>query len=157
MARMHTKKRGKSKSRKPILDSAAFGSGAGELTKEKIEELVVDYSKQGTSPEMIGELLKRDHGVKYLKQATGKRMKQILKEKGLSGSIPPDMLNLMKKSVNMRKHLNSNKQDTYSRVRLKRIEAKIWRLTKYYIKTGDLEPKWRYDPKTAELLIRGKA
>ena len=45
----------------------------------------------------------------------------------------------------------------YGTIRLKRVEAKIWRLTKYYIKTGELEAKWRYDPKTAELLIRGKS
>ncbi len=157
MARMHTKKRGKSKSRKPILDSSTFGKGAGELSKEQIENIIIDYAKQGTSPEMIGELLKRKHGVMYPRQAIGMRMKDFLKEKELLNSIPSDMLNLMKKSVNMRKHLQSNKQDVYGTIRLKRVEAKIWRLTKYYIKTGELGAKWRYDPKTAELLIRGKS
>ena len=157
MARMHTRKHGKSKSRKPVLDEKDFGKGSGELPKEKIEELIIEYAKQGTGPAQIGERLKREHGVKYIRQATGKRLGKILEEKGFKNDIPPDMMDLMKRAVRMRKHIDKNKRDVHSTIRLKRTESKIWRLTSYYIGKGALPAKWRYDPATAELLIRGKA
>ena len=157
MARMHTRKHGKSKSRKPVLDKKDFGKGSGELSKEQIEDLIVEYAKQGTGPAQIGERLKNEHGVKYIRQATGKKLVAILEEKGLKGTIPPDMMDLMKSAVRITKHLEKNKRDVHSTIRLKRTESKIWRLTSYYIKNGVLPPKWRYNPSTAELLIRGKA
>jgi small subunit ribosomal protein S15 len=157
MARMHTRKHGKSKSRKPVLDEKDFGKGSGELSKEQIEELIIEYAKQGTGPAQMGERLKKEHGVKYIRQATGKRLGKILEEKGFKGDIPPDMMDLMKRAVRMRKHIDKNKRDVHSTTRLKRTESKIWRLTSYYIKKGALPAKWRYNPATAELLIRGKA
>ncbi len=151
---MHTKKKGKSASRKPLMENAKDESG---IPKEQVEELIVSYAKQGMDPALIGEKLKREHKVMYIKQVTGKRMLQILKEKGLVGQIPSDMLQLMKKAVGIRAHLNSNKKDVHARIRLGRVESKIWRLTKYYLNQGRLPRGWRYDPQTAELLIRGKA
>ncbi len=157
MARMHTKKHGKSKSRKPVLDPKDFGKGSGELSKEQIESLITEYAKQGVSPALIGERLKKEHGVKYIRQATGKRLAQILSDNGFKGDIPSDMMDLMKRAVRMRKHIEKNKRDVHGTIRLKRTEAKIWRLTSYYIQQGVLPAKWRYNPDTAELLIRGKA
>ena len=154
MARMHTKKHGKAKSRKPMLESATNESG---MAKEQIEETIEEYAKQGMGPAQIGERMKTEHKVKYIRHATGKRLMQILREKGLTGSVPPDMLDLMKKAVNMRGHLSSNKGDIHSRIRLNRIESKIWRLSKYYIGNGSLPKGWRYNPQQAELLIKGKA
>ncbi len=151
---MHTKKKGKSSSRKPLIESASNDSG---LSKEQIEELIAGYAKQGMDPALIGEKLKREHKVLYIRKATGMRMLQILQEKKLAGSIPSDMLQLMKKAVNMRSHLASNTRDTHNRIRLGRVESKIWRLAKYYMRSGRLPKGWRYDPKQAELLIRGKA
>ncbi len=154
MARMHTKRHGKAKSRKPLLEKASNESGLG---KEKIEELITNYAKQGLGPAQIGEKLKREHKVLYIKQATGKRLMEILNEKSLSGQVPPDMLDLMRRALRIRNHLNVNKRDTYNRVRLSRTESKIWRLAKYYIREGELPKNWRYDPQQAELLIKGKA
>jgi len=154
MARMHTKKKGKSASRKPLMENAKDESG---IPREQIEELIASYAKQGMDPALIGEKLKREHKVLYVRQATGKRMLQILHEKKLSGDIPSDMLQLMKKAVGIRAHLNTNKKDVHARIRLGRVESKIWRLTKYYLGEGRLPKGWRYDPATAELLIKGKA
>ncbi len=156
MARMHTKRKGNSKSRKPVLDSSTFGHGTEKLSKEQIEGLILDYAKQGMTPAMIGERLKREHDVKYVRQATGKRMVELLKEKGAANGLPQDMLDLMKKAVSIRKHLATNAQDMHNRLALTRAESKIWRLTRYYIREGTLPAKWRYDPKEAELLIKGK-
>lgn len=153
MARMHTKKHGRSKSRKPIL---APGTKTTELTNEQIVQLILDYSKQAMSPEKIGEKLKKEHGVPYIKHAMGKRLNQILKEHGAASEIPADLLNLMKKAVNLHSHMEKNAHDTANNTRLHRIESKIWRLTKYYIAKKQLASGWRYDPARAALIIKGK-
>ena len=153
MARLHTKRHGKAKSRKPMPEN----SEAPQMKGADIEKLIVDYSKQGMKPAMIGETLKRKHSIKYPKQALGKRMGKVLEDNDVHSTIPYDMLDLMSKAVNMHKHMDSNKQDIHNRIRLGRIEAKIWRLTKYYIRTGKLPAGWRYNAKQAELIIRGRA
>lgn len=147
---MHTKKHGKAKSRKPTLENATKES----VDKAQIEKIIEEYAKKGVEPAMIGQKLKEDHNVPYIKHMMGKSLGQILEEKGLAGQIPPDLMDLMKKAVNINAHLTSNKHDTHNRTRMKRMESKIWRLTKYYIRTGKLPSGWRYDPKQAELIIK---
>jgi len=154
MAKLHTKRHGRSKSRKPVLKEGMQSSSA--LTKEQIEKLIVDYTKQGIKPAMIGEKLKKEHGVPYIKQVTGKRMMQVLKENQLAGKLPPDLVDLMAKAVNLTKHLEVNKRDVHGAVRLERTKSKIWRLTKYYINKGALPENWRYNYQEAEILVRGK-
>ena len=150
---MHSKKQGKSKSRKPIAEELQGKELA--VNKEEIEKIIINYAKQGMAPALIGEKLKREHKVPYVKHMLGKRLVKILKENNLAGEIPSDLMTLMKKSVNLYAHLAKNKQDLHNRMRLQRIESKIWRLTKYYIREGVLPQTWRYDPKQAALLIKG--
>ncbi len=154
MARMHSKRHGKSKSRKPLPEEIGAPK---EFDRERIDQVIINYSKQGMEPAMIGQKLKSDHGIPYVKHYMGKRLMVILKEKGLAGDMPPDLMDLMKKAVNTNAHLSRNRQDLSNTIRLRRIESKIWRLTKYYIKRGVLPQNWRYDPKQAELLIKKTA
>lgn len=156
MARMHGNSHGKAKSRKPVVEIGKIPSDAA-ITSAQIEDLIVKYAKDGMGPALIGEKLKNEHKVPYVRQYTGKRMLQILKEKKLVGDIPADLMDLMRTAVNMRKHLEKNKQDKHNELRLRRTESKIWRLTKYYSREGVLPDGWKYDPKQAELLIKGKA
>lgn len=151
MARMHSKRHGKSKSRKPLPEEIGAPK---DFDKAKIEEIITNYAKQGMKPAMIGQKLKEEHGVPYVKHYMGKRLVEILKEKKVVGQMPADLMDLMSKAVNTNAHLVKNKQDYNNALRLRRIESKIWRLTKYYIKTGALPQGWRYDPKQAELLIK---
>ncbi|EET90329.1 MAG: 30S ribosomal protein S15 [Candidatus Micrarchaeales archaeon] len=155
MARMHTKKHGKSKSRKPMLTEGSHQENL-ELSKEQIEKIILDYAKQGYSPALIGEKLKKEHKVLYPRQELGKKLSEVLVENKLSGQIPYDMMDLMKKAVNLNKHIEKNKKDVHNTIRLKHIESKIWRLTKYYIRRGVLPSNWRYNYKEAELLIKGR-
>jgi small subunit ribosomal protein S15 len=152
MARMHTKKHGKSKSRKPIGEAVT----KQEVDRGSLDIAIEKYAKQGMSPALIGLKLKSEHNVPYIKAHMGKRLVGILKEKKLSGSIPADMFDLMKKAVKMHKHLERNKQDQHNFTVLHRIESKINRLSKYYRRQGTLPEKWKYDPKEAELLIKGR-
>ncbi|MCL5440966.1 MAG: 30S ribosomal protein S15 [Candidatus Marsarchaeota archaeon] len=151
MARMHTKKHGKSSSLKPMKVEKA------DVDLKGAEKAIEEYAKQGMGPAAIGNMLKVKHGIGYIKHTFNKRLVQILKEKGLASTIPSDMLDLMKKAVRLHKHIDRNGQDQHNRTSLKRIESKIFRLTKYYVREGVLPKKWKYDPEKAELLIRGKA
>lgn len=150
MARMHSKKHGKSKSRKPVADAAI----APEIGNDEIMKIIEGHAKKGMSQTLIGQRLRDENGVKYIKHATGKRLGTILEEMGYKQQIPQDLMDLMKKAVSINNHLGANAHDTNNRIRMKKIESKIWRLTKYYIGTGKLPNTWRYDPKQAELLIK---
>jgi small subunit ribosomal protein S15 len=153
MAKLHTKRHGKSGSLKPIMAKGELPEGL-KLSKEEIEKLIVDYAQHGMPPALIGETLKKEKGVPYIKQITGKRLMDILKENNVKIDLPPDLMDLMKKAVNLNKHLAKNHTDIHNRVRLNRVEAKIWRLTKYYIRENVLPSKWRYNAQEAELLIK---
>ncbi len=154
MARMHGNHHGKSKSRKPVVELGKIPEDA-TVTKAQVIELIEKYAKQGMGPAQIGEKLKKEHKIPYVRQYTGQSLLDILKEKKLAGSIPADLMNLMRTAVGMRKHLEKNKQDKHNELRLRRTESKIWRLTKYYVREGVLPQDWKYDPKQAELLIKG--
>lgn len=154
MARMHTKMHGKSKSRKPLKENVEVPA---DFDSKSMEKTIEEYAKKGMEPAMIGQTLKSEHGVPYVKQYYGKRLVAIMKELKVAGQIPADLMDLMKKAVNLTHHLERNKQDKNNALRLRRVESKIWKLTKYYIKKGMLPPKWRYDVKQAELLIKRAA
>jgi len=156
MAKMHTKRHGKAKSRKPPVEKLG-NIMLSEEERKKLEEVIEGYAKQGMSAAMIGEKLKKEHNVKYIKAMMGKRLGVILKEKKLAPEVPQDLLDLMRRAVTLRKHLERNKHDTYSSTRLQRVESKILRLSYYYTKEKVLPAGWKYDPKQAELLIKSKA
>ncbi len=152
MARMHTKKHGKSKSRKPPVETITPVENA--KSKKEIEALIAEYMKQGIGPTLIGQKLKDKDGVLYLKHTLGKRLVVVMKEKGFKPELPQDMLDLMKKAVNLRKHLANNKQDMHNKTSLNRVESKIWRLSRYYKQEGRLPEDWKYDPAKAALIIK---
>ncbi len=153
MSRLHTGGHGKSKSRKPNV--AASGSPEwAKLSKEEIEKIILDLAKQKVPQTRIGQMLKEKYGVLYIKQLFGKRLGKILEEQGVASPLPQDMLDLIKKAVNMREHLSTHHSDKHNMIRLQRTESKIWRLTKYYKSRGILPSDWKYEPEKAALLIK---
>ncbi|MEM0094817.1 MAG: 30S ribosomal protein S15 [Candidatus Micrarchaeaceae archaeon] len=154
MARMHTRKHGKSKSRKPAVEIGSMPQGLA-MSKDEVRKIIVSYAKQNMPEQLIGQKLKDEHKVLYLKQLFGKRLTKVLEEEGVRREIPQDLLYLLKKAVVIRNHLAANHKDTYNRIRLSRVESKIWRLTKYYKRKGVLPESWRYDHEKAALLVKG--
>ncbi len=153
MARMHTGKHGKSKSRKPDVPLGTKPEGM-ELNEDQIVKLVVEYAKQGMHQAQIGQTLKDDHSVPYVRQVFGKRLGVILKENGFSQDIPSDMMDLLTKAINLRRHIERNHNDIHNKTSLHRVEAKIWRLSNYYRENGQLPVDWKYDPVKVALLIK---
>ena len=74
-------------------------------------------------------------------------------ENKLSSKLPEDILALIKKEIDLMKHLEENKKDVSAKRGLKLTESKIHRLVKYYKRKGILESNWSYDRDKAKLLI----
>ena len=72
---------------------------------------------------------------------------------GLAPEIPEDLYHLIKKAVSVRKHLERNRKDKDSKYRMILIESRIHRLSRYYKRTGQLPPVWKYDSASASALV----
>lgn len=150
MARMHSRKKGKSGSTKPAkLTKPTWVS----LKPKEIEMLVVKLAKEGRSASQIGLFLRDEYGVPNVKVMTGKTILEILQAKKVAPEIPEDLMALLRKAVLVRKHLAENGTDKTAKRGLQLTESKIRRLAKYYMRTGVLESGWKYDPERIKILV----
>ncbi len=150
MARMHSRKKGKSRSKRPLRTSAPSWS---EYSKDEVVDLVLKYKREEYSPSRIGTVLRDQHGIPSVRLAAGRKVTKILQEHGEAPKLPEDLTNLMKQAVNLRKHMEEHPKDLHSKRGLQLIESKIRRLVKYY-RGKKLPEDWRYEPERAELLVR---
>lgn len=151
MARMHSRKKGKSGSKRP---SRIIKPDWCEYTPEQVEELVIQLAKKGESASTIGLILRDSYGIPLVKAISGKKISQILKENKITTPLPEDLTALIKRALKVRKHLEDNKKDLEGTKGLHRIESKIYRLIKYYKKQGVVETDFKYRPDQVKILIR---
>ncbi len=150
MARMHSRKRGKSGSRRPArLEKPVWV----EVSPEEVENEVVKLARKGHSKSMIGAIMRDSRGVPLVKVVAGKKISQILKENDIEAALPEELANLVKKALNIRKHLEANHKDLEARKGLNRNESKIYRLIKYYKKKKILPQDFKYDPEKIRTLV----
>jgi small subunit ribosomal protein S15 len=150
MARLYSKKRGKHSSKKPIRSSKPSWV---KIKNSEIEKIIIDMAKQGKGSSQIGTTLRDSYGVPDVKLSLKKSITDVMKENKVYPQLPEDMLNLIKRAVMVRKHLEKNKMDLHSKRGLQLIESKIKRLGKYYIRMKKVPSDWRYDPEKAKLLV----
>ena len=143
MAKMHSRGRGTSGSKKPL--KAQKPTWVRYEPKE-IERLIHKFAKEGKTSSEIGIILRDSYGVPSVKLLTGKSVTELLAEKKLLPELPEDVIALMKRSVTIRKHLEANKHDMSALRGLQFTESKIKRLIKYYKNVGKVAPEWKYDP-----------
>ncbi|MFX1494928.1 MAG: 30S ribosomal protein S15 [Promethearchaeota archaeon] len=150
MARMHSRKRGRSGSKRPArLEKPVWV----ELSGEEVENEVVKLARKGLSKSRIGITLRDSYGVPLVKVVTGKSISEILEENEIEAPLPEDLSNLVKKALNIRKHLETNHKDLETKKGLNRIESKVYRLIRYYKKKGVLEPDFKYDPEKIRTIV----
>jgi len=125
-----------------------------EYSNEEIEELIIKLYKEGNPPSKIGIILRDQHGIPKVKSITGMKITEILEKHDIKLEHPEDLINLMKKAVNIREHLKGHPKDLHSRRGLQLVESKIRRLVKYYVKKGALPEGWKYDPEKAALIVK---
>lgn len=125
-----------------------------KYSKEEVEKLVLKLAKEGYLPSMIGLILRDSYGLPNVKEITGKSITQILEENGIKLEIPEDLLNLLKRAVKLRAHLQIHRKDKHSARGLILIESKIHRLVKYYKRVGKLPKGWKYNPEIAKVIVQ---
>ena len=150
MARVYSRKRGKSGSKKPVEKKTPTWI---RHTPKEVEMLVVKMAKAENSPSQIGLHLRDAYGIPDVKTVCGKKITQILDEKDLRTELPEDLISLIRKAVMVRKHIEKNNQDNTAKRGLKITESKILRLVRYYKSNERLPDTWKYDPKKAQLLL----
>ena len=123
-------------------------------SNEEIEEMILKFNREGKSTSEIGIILRDQYGNPSVKDVTGERITQILKRNGQAGDYPEDLMNLIRRAVNIRDHLNENPKDLHSKRGLTIIESRIRKLSSYYVDEGELPKGWRYDPEEAALLVK---
>ena len=150
MARMHSRRKGKSGSKKPLKTKKVTWL---RHQPSEIESLVVKIAKTGKSPSLIGLELRDSYGIPLVRQYTNRKITKILEDNGIKAKIPEDMAALIRKEINILRHLESNRKDMPTRRGLLLTESKIKRLTKYYKRIGKLSPDWTYSRENIKLLL----
>jgi small subunit ribosomal protein S15 len=150
MARMHTRRRGKSGSSKPFVTE---NPSWVPLTSEEIEEKVVELAGQELSTSVIGIRMRDEYAIPSVKLATGKSITDILGENEMAPERPEDLENLMRKAINLAAHMQRNPKDLHNRRAIQLIDAKIRRLVRYYKQEGRLPEDFKYSLETARLLV----
>ncbi|MBR5503400.1 MAG: 30S ribosomal protein S15 [Methanobrevibacter sp.] len=123
-------------------------------SNEEIEEFIVKFKREGKTASQIGVILRDQYGIPSVKEVTGEKITEILKRNGQADDYPEDLMNLIRRAVNIRDHLEENPKDLHGRRGLTIIESRIRRLGKYYAQNGQLPEGWRYDPTKAALLVK---
>jgi len=150
MARMHSGKKGKSSSKKPLTIKKVIWQ---RYDKNELTQLIIKLAKAQKSPSQIGIILRDSYGIPNVIQLTGKSITKILAEEKLLPKLPEDMLSLVKRYINITKHLQANRKDQPSVRGLQLTESKIKRLAKYYKTNNKLPKNWRFSRDQASLLV----
>jgi small subunit ribosomal protein S15 len=151
MARIYSRKKGQHGSHKPPIKMIPRWV---KLKKEDVENIVIQLAKQRYSSATIGIILRDQYGIPDVKIVTNKTISKIMRENKLYPEMPEDMLNLLKKAVLLRGHLERSKADKHSRKGLENLESKIRRLGKYYSRVGILPENWKYSAEEAKLIVQ---
>ncbi len=151
MARMYSRKHGKSGSKRPLRKKSPEWV---RYNKKEVEKLILKFDKEGKSSAEIGLILRDQYGIPNVREITGKKITQIRKDNGLVSEYPEDMMNLMRKALKIMDHLEDHKHDPSAIRGLELTESKIRRLGKYYKKKKILPGKWKYNPEKLKLIVK---
>ncbi len=150
MARMHSRDKGVSGSKKPYKKTVPTWV---RYKSKEIELIIGKMGKDGKTSSEIGLILRDTYGIPDVKTLIGKSITKILSEKKLLSEVAEDLKALIKKAALVRRHLEENKQDQTALRGLQLTESKIKRLVKYYKTTGKLPVDWKYIPSKASTYL----
>ncbi len=108
MARMHSRKRGSSRSRPPKIAKMPEWY---DISKEELDKLIIKLHDSGVPPSRIGLTLRDQYGVPSVRLIYGKNLSSFLEGKGMLSEIPEDLSNLMIRAMQLRRHLRNNRKD----------------------------------------------
>ncbi|MEK6923303.1 MAG: 30S ribosomal protein S15 [Nanoarchaeota archaeon] len=146
MSRLHSGRKGKSRSRKPLTESLPDWVS---YKPEEAVSLVLKLAKEGNKPSTIGLLLRDKYQIPDFQKLTGKNITVVLKENKTAPELPEDLNSLVVRAFHVKKHMETHKKDNVSKRGLQLIESKINRLAKYYKRSNVLPTHWKYTQEKA--------
>jgi small subunit ribosomal protein S15 len=148
MARIHSHRHGKShQTRPPSKNTPTWVT----TTPSEARAVVLKLAKDGVTPSRIGQTLRDDYGVPLLKPLLGKSLAEVLTEGKAAPKLPQDLQDLIERAQRVQKHLQAHKSDRKNVHSLELVEAKIYRLSKYYKEKGILPSDFKYTAVVAQL------
>ena len=148
MARIHSHRHGKSHQTRPPSKSTPNWVTA---TSDEARTAALKLAKDGLSPSRIGQSLRDDYGVPLVRTLMGKSLGRVLAEGKAAPKVPQDLQDLIEKAQRVQRHLQAHKSDRKNVHSLELVEAKIYRLSKYYKKKGVLPSDFKYTAVVAQL------
>jgi len=148
MARIHSHRHGRShQTRPPSKNTPSWVTTSAEEARSTALKL----AKEGVSPSRIGQILRDDYGVPLVKPLVGKSLGKVLAEGKASPKVPQDLHDLIERAQRVQRHLQDHKSDRKNVHSLELVEAKIYRLSKYYKHKGLLPSDFKYTAVVAQL------
>jgi len=148
MARIHSHRHGKSHQTRPPSKSTPTWV---TTTPDEARTVALKLAKEGVTPSRIGQTLRDDYGVPLVKPLMGKSLGKVLTEGKAAPKLPQDIQDLIDRAQRVQKHLQAHKSDRKNVHSLELVEAKIYRLSKYYKKKGILPSEFKYRAVVAQL------
>ena len=148
---MHSRKHGKSGSKKPTKKSLPVWL---RYKPKEVELIVAKLTKEGKNASEIGTILRDTYGIPDARLLFKQKLSKIQTKSGAASEVPDDLTSLIRRSVSIRKHMEANRKDQTAKRGLQLTESKIKRLTKYYKRTGALASEWKYDPERAGFFMK---
>jgi len=148
MSRIHSHRHGKSQSTRPPSKTTPTWV---TTTPSEARTVVLKLAKEGVSPSRIGQTLRDDYGVPLLKPLMGKSLGEVLAEGKAAPKLPQDLQDLIDRAQRVQKHLKVHRSDRKNVHSLELVEAKIYRLSKFYKEKGILPTDFKYTAVVAQL------
>ena len=95
MARMHSRRKGKSKSSKPVGKKQVWV----RYESKEVQVLVQKLAKEGLTASEIGLNLRDSYGIPDTKKITKKSISKILVDSKLNPPLPQDLVDLIKRDI----------------------------------------------------------
>ena len=148
MARIHSHRHGKSHQTRPPSKSVPNWV---TTTPDEAKTVALKLAKEGVTPSRIGQTLRDDYGVPLLKPLLGKSLGKVLADGKAAPKVPQDLEDLIDRAKRVQRHLQTHKSDRKNVHSLELVEAKIYRLSKYYKGKGILPSDFKYTAVVAQL------
>jgi small subunit ribosomal protein S15 len=148
LARIHSHRHGKSHQTRPTTKSTPSWV---TTTQDEATAAILKMSKDGLTPSKIGMAMRDDYGVPLVKTLLGKSLGQVLSEGKSAPKLPQDLQDLIDRAHRIQKHLKVHGSDRKNVHSLELVEAKIYRISKYYKEMGILPDDFKYTAVVAQL------
>lgn len=148
MARIHSHRHGKSHQTRPSSKSVPTWVATDPAT---VKATILKLAKEGLNTSQIGVALRDDYGVPLVRPLIGKSVGEVLAEAKASPKLPQDLQALIDRAQRVQKHLQAHGSDKKNVHSLELVEAKIYRLSKYYKQKGIIPNDFKYTAVVAQL------